>query len=208
MVQAIANLSINLLRDSGRFGSGVDRSVNSATISAVKGIAPRIATTAFVAPGCRILGDVSIGEDASVWYNCVVRGDMSHIRIGARTNIQDSCLIHCDSAKDDQPAYPTLIGEDCMIGHMSLLHGCTLADRAVTGMGTIIFNGATIESDAMLAAGAMLTSGKTIRSGELWTGRPARYLRDLTAEEIAYNRAATAFYIENSRRHAAARSAS
>lgn len=182
--------------------------MSSATVLAVKGIAPRIASTAFVAPGCRILGDVSLGENASIWYNCVIRGDMSHIRIGARTNVQDSCMIHCDSANGDHPAYPTLIGEDCMIGHMSLLHGCTLEDGAVTGMGTIIFSGATIESDGMLAAGAMLTSGKVIKSRELWTGRPAKYLRDLTDHEIASNQAATAFYIENCRRHAAAQSVS
>ncbi|KRB85522.1 carbonic anhydrase [Sphingomonas sp. Root710] len=181
--------------------------MSDTTISAVKGIAPRIAPTAFVAPGCRIIGDVSLGENASVWYNCVIRGDMSHIRIGARTNVQDSCMIHCDDANSNHPIYPTLIGEDCMVGHMSMLHGCTLEDRAVAGMGTIIFNGATIESDGMLAAGAMLTSGKVIRSGELWSGRPAKFLRNLTAKEIASNQEATAFYIENCRRHADAKSA-
>ncbi|MEZ5656641.1 MAG: gamma carbonic anhydrase family protein [Sphingobium sp.] len=178
------------------------------TILAIKGVGPQIASSAFVAPGCRILGDVSLGEDASIWYNSVIRGDMSRIRIGARSTVQDSCMIHCDRAKGDLPDYPTLIGEDCMIGHMSLLHGCTLNDRAIAGMGTIMFNGATIESDGMLAAGGMLTSGKTIKTGELWAGRPAKYLRDLTTKEVAANRAAAAFYVENCRRHRAAPNAS
>ena len=196
-------MPINPCVVSGNVSKRCDASVNNTTLLAVKGLAPRIASTAFVAPGCRILGDVALGENTSVWYNCVIRGDMSHIRIGARTNIQDCCMIHCDSANGDHGDYPTLIGDDCMIGHMSLLHGCTLEDGAVAGMGTIIFNGATIESNGMLAAGGMLTSGKVIKSGQLWAGRPSKYLRHLTADEIASNRAATAFYIENCRRHAA-----
>lgn len=178
--------------------------MNDTTIAAIGGIAPRIADTAFVAPGCRITGDVVLGEDVSLWYNCVIRADVNHVRIGARTNIQDGSTIHCDSAQGDHPGYPTLIGEDCLIGHMVLLHGCTLADRAFVGMGAIVLNGALIESDGMLAAGAMLTAGKIIRSGELWAGRPAKYLRDLTPEEIVSHRLGVAHYVENGRRHAAA----
>jgi Carbonic anhydrases/acetyltransferases, isoleucine patch superfamily len=182
--------------------------MNDTTIATIEGIAPRIASTAFVAPGCRILGDVVLGEDVSIWYNCVIRADVNHVRIGARTNVQDGSTIHCDSAQGDHPGYPTLIGEDCLIGHMVLLHGCTLEDRAFVGMGAIVLNGAAIESDGMLAAGAMLTSGKVIRSGQLWAGRPAKYLRDLASEEMASNRIAVARYVENGRRHAAALRAS
>lgn len=178
--------------------------VTDTTILALEGAVPRIAQSAFIAPGTRIAGDVTVGEDVSVWYNCVVRADVNHVRIGARTNIQDGSTIHCDSAHGEHPGYPTLIGEDCLIGHMVLLHGCTLEDRAFVGMGAIVLNGALIESDGMLAAGAMLTSGKVIRSGQLWAGRPAKYLRDLTPEEIAANQAGVRHYVKNGRRHAVA----
>jgi gamma-carbonic anhydrase len=178
--------------------------VSDKTILAIRGFAPRIADTAFIAPGSRIIGDVEIGEDASVWYNCVIRADVNQVRIGARTNIQDGSTIHCDSPHDDSPGYPTILGEDCLIGHMVLLHGCILEDRAFVGMGAIVLNGARIESDGMLAAGAMLTSGKVIASGQLWAGRPAKYLRDLTPEEIESNRIGVRHYIENARAHTAA----
>lgn len=174
------------------------------TILTIKGVTPRIADTAFIAPGSRIIGDVEIGEDASVWYNCVIRADVNQVRIGARTNIQDGSTIHCDSPHGDTPGYPTIIGDDCLIGHMVLLHGCILEDRAFVGMGAVVLNGARIESDGMLAAGAMLTSGKIIASGQLWAGRPAKYLRDLTPEEIESNRIGVRHYTENARAHAAA----
>lgn len=179
------------------------KTVTDTTILALDGAAPSIAESAFVAPGTRIIGDVTLGEDASVWYNCVIRADVNHIRIGARTNIQDGSTIHCDSADGDHPGYPTLIGADCLIGHMVLLHGCTLEDRAFVGMGAIVLNGALIEGDGMLAAGAMLTSGKVIKSGQLWAGRPAKYLRDLTPEEIIANQAGVRRYVRHGRRHAA-----
>ena len=180
------------------------RTVTDTTILTLENAAPRVAESAFIAPGTRIIGDVKLGEDASVWYNCVIRADVNHVRIGARTNIQDGSTIHCDSPQGDHPGYPTLIGEDCLIGHMVLLHGCTLEDRAFVGMGAIVLNGALIESDGMLAAGAMLTSGKVVKSGQLWAGRPAKYLRDLTPEEIASNQIGVRHYVENGRRHAAA----
>jgi len=181
--------------------------MNDITIIALHGMAPRIAETAFVAPGCRISGDVMLGEDVSIWYNCVLRGDINYIRIGARSNLQDGSTIHTDRPKGGHPGYPTVIGEDCLIGHMVLLHGCTLQDRAFVGMGAIVLNGAIIESDGMLAAGAMLTSGKVIPSGQLWAGRPAKYLRDLTPQEMASNQAGVRGYVELARRHAAALSA-
>ena len=179
------------------------KTVTDTTILTLGNSEPHIADSAFVAPGTRIVGDVTIGEDASVWYNCVIRADVSQVRIGARTNIQDGSTIHCDSAKGNHPGYPTIIGEDCLIGHMVLLHGCTLEDRAFVGMGAIVLNGALIESDGMLAAGAMLTSGKVIKSGQLWAGRPAKYLRDLTPEEIASNQEGVRHYVENAHRHSA-----
>jgi carbonic anhydrase/acetyltransferase-like protein (isoleucine patch superfamily) len=175
--------------------------MNDITILALGDAAPRIADSAFVAPGCRISGDVMLGEDVSIWYNCVLRGDIHSIRIGARTNIQDGSTIHCDRPKGGHPGYPTIVGEDCLIGHMVLLHGCTLEDRAFVGMGAILLNGATIRSDGMLAAGAMLTSGKVIPPGQLWAGQPAKYLRDLTPQEMASNQVGVRNYVELGRRH-------
>ena len=178
--------------------------MNDKTLLSLNDATPRIADTAFVAPGCRLIGDVEIGGDGSIWYNCVIRADVNHVRIGARTNIQDGSTIHCDSPHGDSPGYPTIIGEDCLVGHMVLLHGCTLEDRAFVGMGAMVLNGARIESDGMLAAGAMLTAGKLVLSGQLWAGRPAKFLRDLTPEEIESNRVGVRGYVQNGRRHAAA----
>lgn len=179
--------------------------MSSMDIIAIHGATPDIAADAFIAPGTRVIGRVSIGAEASVWYNCVIRADVNEVRIGARTNIQDGSVIHCDSPSEaSQVGFPTIIGEDCLIGHMCLLHGCTLHDRAFVGMGAIVLNGAVIESDGMLAAGAMLTSGKTIRSGELWAGRPAKFLRNLTPEEIAANQFGVSQYVLNAKAHAVA----
>src|SRR3546814_16569364 len=129
------------------------------------GKSPKIHPSAFIAPGCKIIGDVEIGANASVWYNCVIRADVNHIRIGAGTNIQDGTIIHCDSDKDGAGGFPTVIGEDVLVGHMAMLHGCTLQDRAFVGLGAIVMDGCIIEGDDMLAAGAMLTPGKRRSEG-------------------------------------------
>jgi len=150
------------------------------TIAAIHGKSPRIHDSAFIAPGCRIIGDVEIGPDASIWYNCVIRADVNRVVIGARSNVQDGSVIHCDSPRPSAPAgWSTIIGEDVLVGHMAMLHVCTLEDRAFVGLGAIVMDGCAIESDAMLAAGAMLTSGKRVPAGQLWSGRPAAYMRDL-----------------------------
>ena len=168
------------------------------TIIPIHGRVPVIAASAFIAPGTTIIGDVTIGDDASIWYNCVVRGDVERITIGARSNIQDGSVVHAD------PGSPTLIGDDVLIGHMAMVHGCTIADRGFVGLGAIVMNGCVIGSDAMLAAGAMLTPGKAMAPRELWSGRPATKMRDLTDTAIAGMRAGVAHYVENGRAHAAA----
>lgn len=166
---------------------------------------PVCAPDSFVAPGARIIGNVSIGAESSVWYNCVLRGDVNRIEIGARTNIQDGTVIHVDSPRPGSAAgLPTIIGDDVLIGHMVMLHGSILHDRAFVGLGSIVMDGCTIESDGMLAAGAMLTPGTVIGRGELWMGRPAKKLRDLTDAEIAANRMGAAHYVALARAHAAA----
>lgn len=175
------------------------------TLIAINGKAPRIHSTAFVAPGCRIIGDVEIGPDASVWYNCVIRADVHRVAIGARSNIQDGSVVHCDSPKPRRPdGFPTIIGEDVLIGHMAMVHGCTLEDRAFVGLGAIVMDGCHIHADGMLAAGALLTQGKVIASRQLWTGRPAKYARDLTDEALADMQAGVQGYVKNAQLHSAA----
>ncbi|HUQ13919.1 MAG TPA: gamma carbonic anhydrase family protein [Novosphingobium sp.] len=175
------------------------------TLIAIHGKAPRIDPTAFVAPGCRIIGDVTIGPGSSVWYNCVLRADVSRIVIGARSNIQDGSVVHCDPPGPGDPdGSPTLIGDDVLIGHMAMIHGCVLEDRAFVGLGAIVMNKARIAGDGMLAAGAMLTEGKVIGPRELWGGRPARLMRELDDAAIAGMRAGVAHYAENAKAHAAA----
>ncbi|MBC2670865.1 gamma carbonic anhydrase family protein [Novosphingobium piscinae] len=174
------------------------------TILPFAGKVPRIADSAFIAPGCRIIGDVEIGADASIWYNCVIRGDVNRVVIGARTNVQDGTVIHCDSPEPRRPeGFPTLIGADVLIGHMAMIHGCTLADRAFVGLGAIVMSGAAIDCDGMLAAGALLTPGKRIGPRQLWGGRPAAPMRDLTDAALADMREGVSHYVENGRRHAA-----
>ncbi len=175
------------------------------TIAAIHGKTPRIHESAFIAPGCRIIGDVEIGPDVSIWYNCVIRGDVNRIVIGARTNVQDGSVIHCDSPKEHGDAgWPTIIGEDVLIGHLAMVHGCILHDRAFVGLGAIVMSSATIESDGMLAAGAMLTGNKTIGTRQLWAGRPAKFLRDLNEAQCADMQKGVAHYVENGHAHKAA----
>lgn len=163
----------------------------SGVIVPYKGISPKIADDAFIAPNATVIGNVEIGARASIWYNCVIRGDVHEIRIGARTNIQDGTIIHCAYQQAG-----TYIGDDVLIGHMAILHACTVGDAAFVGMGAIVLDEAVVEAGAMVAAGAMVTPGKIVPSGQLWTGRPAKFARDLTPEEISFNNRSVAHYAE------------
>lgn len=175
------------------------------TIATLHGKTPRIHSSAFIAPGCRIVGDVEIGPDVSIWYNCVIRADVNRVVIGARSNIQDGSVVHCDSPSPGHPdGFATVIGEDVLIGHMAMIHGCTLEDRAFVGLGATVLNGCVIESDGMLGAGAMLTAGKRIEGRQLWIGSPAKYMRDLDDAAIAGNRLGVRMYVENGQAHKAA----
>ncbi|MDQ8754869.1 gamma carbonic anhydrase family protein [Sphingosinicella sp. LHD-64] len=179
--------------------------MRDARLLAIGGKTPRIDPAAFVAAGAVLIGDIELGPEASIWYNCVLRGDVNRIRIGARTNVQDGTVIHCDSPRPGTPdGHPTIIGADVLIGHLAMVHGCLLHDRAFVGLGAIVMDGCEIEGDAMLAAGAMLTPSRRIPSGQLWAGRPAKYVRDLSQADIAGMRAGVAHYVELARQHAAA----
>lgn len=162
---------------------------------------PQVHAEAFVAPGAVLVGNVQLGADASVWYNCVVRGDVNRVVIGTRTNIQDGTVIHCDSAHGDHPGSPTLIGDEVLVGHMAMIHGCILHDRSFVGLGSVVMDGCEIEEQGMLAAGALLTPGKIIRARQLWAGRPAKYVRDLTPLEIERQQLGVRTYVELAQRH-------
>lgn len=172
------------------------------TIVPFRGKTPRIHDSAFIAPGCRIVGDVEIGADVSIWYNCVIRADVNFIRIGARSNIQDGSTIHCDSPTPGKPdGWPTIIGEDVLVGHMAMVHGCIIRDAGFVGLNSVVMSGAVIERQGMLAAGAMLTEGKVIGPRELWMGSPAKFKRELTDEALAGMATGVAHYVENGRAH-------
>lgn len=152
-----------------------------ALILPYKGVLPTIAPDAFIAQTAVVTGDVVIGAQSSVWYGCVLRGDVHEIRVGERTNIQDGTVVHVTRHK-----HGCYIGSDITVGHGAILHACTLQDGCFIGMGATVMDGAVVESGAMVAAGALVTPGKVVKSGELWGGSPAKSLRQLTEAELAF----------------------
>ncbi len=156
-----------------------------------KGFTPKIEGSAFIAENAVVIGNVEIGEQSSIWYGCVLRGDVHEIRIGKRSNIQDGSVIHVTEGR-----FGTYIGDDVLVGHNAVIHGCTLKDGAFVGMGAVVLDGAVVEGGAMVAAGALVAPGKVVKSGELWGGNPARKMRDLTAEQIAGLKGGTDHYVE------------
>lgn len=165
-------------------------------LHAFMGALPDVAADAFVAPGAQVIGNVTLGRQSSVWYNCVLRGDVAPITVGARSNIQDGSVVHVTTRQ-----YSTIIGSDCLIGHLAIIHGCELQDHSFVGMGAIAMDGCVIETDGMLAAGALLTPGKRLPARELWAGRPAVRIRELTEAEIARNRGGVIGYVELAKIH-------
>ena len=145
-----------------------------------KGVHPRIGRDVFIAGNAAVIGDVELGDEASIWFAATVRGDVAPIRVGARTNIQDSTVIHVNTGGPG-----THIGRDVTVGHSAVLHECVLHDSCLIGMGACVMDGAVIESGAMVAARALVTPGKRVLSGQLWGGAPARHMRDLSEAEIA-----------------------
>jgi gamma-carbonic anhydrase len=144
-----------------------------------RGVSPTIASDAFIAPGAVVIGDVVIGAGVTVWFNCVLRGDVNHIRVGARTNIQDGTVVHVS-----HKTHPTIIGEDVLIGHMATIHGCTLESKAFVGMRATVMDGVVVEREAMVAAGALVAPGKRIPQKQMWAGAPARFVREVKPEEL------------------------
>jgi carbonic anhydrase/acetyltransferase-like protein (isoleucine patch superfamily) len=168
----------------------------TAIIREFNGVSPKIHETAFIAENAAVIGNVEIGPKSSVWYGCVIRGDMNYIRIGANTNIQDGTVIHVDSEGEHWNGMPTLIGDNVTVGHRAMLHACTLEDNSFVGMSATVLDGAVVESGAMVAAAALVTPGKRVLTGQLWGGAPARYMRDLRQDEKDYFDLVTEHYME------------
>jgi gamma-carbonic anhydrase len=156
-----------------------------------RGILPRIAASAFVAPGAVVIGDVEIADGANIWFGCVLRGDVAAIVVGANSNVQDGTVVHSSTGKP-----PTWIGANVTIGHMALIHACRLEDGSFVGMKACVSDGAIVEGGAMVAAGALVTPGKHVPRGELWAGNPARFLRAVGEKEQHYIAELPARYVE------------
>lgn len=149
-------------------------------IRTYKGMEPRIAATAFIEASAQVIGDVHVGEHSSIWFNCVIRGDVHHIRIGANSNIQDGTVIHVTGG-----LYPTLIGNFVTVGHGAMLHGCTIKDRSLVGIGAIVLDDAVIGEESFIAAGSLVTPGTVIPPRSMVMGSPARVRRQITEDELA-----------------------
>lgn len=159
------------------------------SLHAYRGIMPRVDRSAFVAPTAAIIGDVVVGESSSIWFGAVIRGDVMPIRIGARTSIQDNTVIHATGGWSE-----THVGDGCTVGHSVVLHGCTVGDRVLVGMGSIVLDEAELGSDSILGAGSLVTARTKIPPGVLALGRPAKVIRELTDEERQRLLDATAVY--------------
>lgn len=169
---------------------------SNVTILPYEGARAEIDPTVFLADGVRIVGDVVIRADSSIWYNTVIRGDVHYVRIGRGTNIQDLSMLHVT-----HDTHPLVIGDEVTVGHKATLHGCTVESRTLVGMGAIVLDGAVVEENAMVAAGAVVPPGMRVPSGTLVAGVPAKVIRELTEAELANFRPSAERYIRYAREH-------
>jgi carbonic anhydrase/acetyltransferase-like protein (isoleucine patch superfamily) len=160
-------------------------------IRTFKGVAPTVDASAYVDESAQVIGNVEIGAESSVWMNVVVRGDVNHIRIGKRTNIQDLTMVHVMR----EPSHPTIIGDEVTIGHSAVIHGCTIEDRVLVGMQAMLLNGAHVGHDSIIAAGTLVTEGTQIPAGSLVMGSPGKVKRPLTDAELAEIRRLSQAYV-------------
>ncbi len=156
---------------------------------------PEVAPSAWVAPGAHVIGAVHLGEESSVWYGAVLRGDTEPIRVGARTNIQDGCVLHAD------PGFPAVVGEDCVIGHNAIVHGCEIENGCLVGMGATILNGARIGEGSIVAAGALVPEGKEYPPRSLIVGIPAKRAGDVSEEQAHDIARGAKEYVERAASH-------
>lgn len=169
------------------------------TLFRLDGVAPEVPASGrfWVAPSATLIGRVRLADEASIWFGAVLRGDNDLIIVGERSNVQDLCMIHTD------PGFPATIGHDCTIGHRAILHGCTIGDNSLVGMGAIILNGASIGRNCLVGAGALIPEGKTIPDGSLVLGMPGKVVRKMDEAAAAEIHRAAAHYVGNWRRFSA-----
>jgi carbonic anhydrase/acetyltransferase-like protein (isoleucine patch superfamily) len=160
-------------------------------------LSPDIAASAWVADSARVIGNVSLGDDASVWFGVVIRGDTERIAIGRGSNIQDNSVVHADAG------FPVSVGENVTVGHQAMLHGCTIGDHSLIGIQAVVLNGAKIGSHCLVGAGALVTEGQSFPDGSLILGTPARVVRQLSPEQRQGLEKSAAHYVENARRYKA-----
>jgi gamma-carbonic anhydrase len=173
--------------------------VRGALLLPYEGRVPKLHPGAWVAPGATLVGDVELGADASVWYGCVLRGDVHSIRVGARTNLQDGSVVHVTAGR-----FAAEIGDEVSVGHRAVVHGCRIAAGALIGIGAIVLDGAEVGEEALVGAGALVAPGSVVPAGVLVLGAPARVVRELSRAERAEQRARTLRYVETARAHARA----
>ncbi len=164
------------------------------TLYALDGVAPQVAQDAWIAPGAHVIGNVILAERSSVWFGTTLRGDNEPITVGAGSNLQENVVCHTD------PGCPLTIGRDCTIGHKAMLHGCTLGDGVLIGMGATVLNGAVIGDNCLIGAGALITENKEIPAGSLVMGVPGKVVRMLTEDQIAGLYSSATKYQENAAR--------
>lgn len=165
-------------------------------IRSYRGIKPQFSDRVYIDPTAVIVGDVQIGAESSIWPFVAARGDVNFIRIGARTNIQDSTVLHVTRTSDSNAdGYPLIIGDDVTVGHHVMLHGCDVGNRILIGMSAVIMDGAVVEDDVIIGAGSLVPPGKQLRSGYLYVGSPVKEIRPLTAAELAFLPQSAANYV-------------
>ena len=157
-------------------------------------VVPKLGTGVFIAPNATVIGDVELGDDASVWFGTVLRGDHFPIKVGARTNIQDNSVLHITGGRSS-----TTVGSDVTIGHMAIVHGCRIGDHCLVGMGSIVLDDAIIEDECLIAAGALVPPGMRVPSRSLVMGRPGKVVRVLGDADLEHIRGAAVHYVENAR---------
>jgi carbonic anhydrase/acetyltransferase-like protein (isoleucine patch superfamily) len=166
-------------------------------LRAYRDVAPRLGARVYVDPAATVIGDVELGDDVSLWPGAVVRGDVERIRIGARTNVQDTAVLHVTHDGPYSPGgFPCIVGSDVTIGHGAVVHACTVGDRCLIGMHATLLDGVVVERHAFVGAGALVAPGKVVGEGELWVGNPARCVRRLGDSEIEALRYSASHYVE------------
>lgn len=174
------------------------------TIRSFKGKSPSFGNNCFVDETCVLVGDIECGDDVSVWPLVAARGDVNYIRVGNRTNIQDGTVLHVTRLSTKHPeGFPLVIGDDVTIGHKCMLHGCTLGNRILVGMGAIIMDGVVVEDDVFIGAGCLVPPNKRLQSGYLYIGNPAKQARPLTESEITFLKQSALNYLETKDEHLA-----